>query len=119
MNQLSKRMKLLRVKYGMKQKELALILNCTNATVSGYENSRNEPDLDTLIKIARFYNVSTDYLLGLTDLPDPVDQKLNMISKDYPISHFLILLKQLSAKDRSFLSYTLRLLEKAADRQEG
>lgn len=118
MNQLSKRMKLLRAKKGIKQKELALILNCSVAAVSGYENGRNEPDLDTLTKIARFYNVSIDYLLGLTNFPDPVDQRPNLIGKDYPISRFLRLLKRLSTMDRLFLVYGLRLLEKAAKHQE-
>lgn len=118
MNQLSKRMKLLRAKKGIKQKELALTLNCSVAAISGYENGRSEPDLDTLTKIARFYSVSVDYLLGLTDLPDPVDQRPNLIGKDYPVSRFLRLLKRLSAMDRLFLVYGLKLLEKAARRQE-
>lgn len=119
MNQLSKRMKLLRSERGIKQKELAMSLNCSIAAVSSYENGRNEPGMDILIKIADFYRVSTDYLLGLTELPDPVEQKPRFISNSYPVSRFLQLLKQLSPKDRSFLAYGLRLLEEAVNRQEG
>lgn len=118
MNQLSKRMKLLRSERGIKQKELAMSLNCSIAAVSGYENGRNEPGMDTLIKIADFYRVSTDYLLGLTDLPDPVDQRPCLVNSSYPVSRFLRLLKQLSPKDRSFLAYGLRLLEEAVNRHE-
>lgn len=118
MNQLSKRMKLLRVESDRKQKELAISLNCSNAAVSSYEKGRNEPSLDTLIKIACFYNVSTDYLLGITDLPDPVDKRPYLISKGYSVSRFLKLLKRLSAKNRVFLAYGLRLLEELTNRQE-
>ncbi len=118
MNQLSERMKLLRSRKGLLQKELAAALNCSISAISGYENGRCEPSLDSLVEIAHFYNVSADYLLGLTDLPNPVDKKLHFISKGYPVSHFLRLLNRLSSKNRSFLAYGLLLFEKAIDRQE-
>lgn len=110
MNQLSKTLKQLRTQHHLGQKELAAALHCSVPTISAYETSRNEPDLDTLIAIAGFYGISTDYLLGLTDLPDPAD-KPRMICKGYPLSRFLRLLDKLSARDRAFLGYILRLLE--------
>lgn len=110
MNQLSKILKQLRTQRGLGQKELASALHCSVPTISAYETGRNEPDLDTLIAIAGFYGISTDYLLGLTDLPDPAD-KPRMICKGYPLSRFLRLLDKLSAQDRAFLGYILRLLE--------
>ena len=48
------------------QEEIADFLNCGRATVTNYESGRRSPDYDTLIKLAKKYNVTTDYLLGLT-----------------------------------------------------
>ncbi len=73
MNQLSKTLKQLRTQRSLGQKELAAALHCSVPAVSTYETGRHEPDLDTLIDIARFYGVSVDYLLGLSDVPDPAD----------------------------------------------
>ncbi len=95
MNQLSKTLKQLRTQRGLGQKELATALHCSVPTISAYETGRNEPDLDTLIAIAGFYDVSTDYLLGLTDLPDPAD-KPRLIFKGYPLSRFLRLLERVA-----------------------
>lgn len=61
------KLKELRKEKKMKQKELAQILNVRNTTVSAWEVGDNEPDLATLIRIAKFFNVTTDYLLGLED----------------------------------------------------
>ena len=58
-----KKLKFLRENKNMLQKELASILNTTSQTISGWEIGRTNPDYDTLVKIANFFNVSTDYLL--------------------------------------------------------
>lgn len=44
------------------QEEIASILNITRATYANYESGKTQPDFDTLIKIADFYDVSLDYL---------------------------------------------------------
>ena len=59
-----KRLKELREHKNLLQKELAAELNVTMQTISGWEISRTTPDYDTLVKIANFFNVSIDYLLG-------------------------------------------------------
>lgn len=117
MNRLSKNLKYLRSQYNLGQKELAAALHCSVPAVSSYETGRNEPNLNMLIAMARFYGVSTDFLLGLTDLPNPAS-KPRLICKGYPLSRFLLLLEKLSARDLAFLAYELRLLEKLVDRQE-
>lgn len=111
MNQLSQNLKQLRSQHGIGQKELATALHCSVPAISNYETGRAEPGLDALIAIARFYGVSTDYLLGLTDLPDPADKPM-MICKGYPLSRLLHLLEKLPKRDRVFLAYGLCLLEK-------
>ena len=55
----------------LKQKELAEILGISRSTLASYEQGRREPDFDTLQKIADYFNVSTDYLLGRTEIIYP------------------------------------------------
>ena len=57
------RLKELRQTKRMTQKQVAV------STVSGYENNTKTPSLETLIDLARLYNVSTDYLLGVDNRP--------------------------------------------------
>jgi len=57
------------------QKQIADYLNCSQVAYSRYElGTRNIPT-DVLIKLARFYNTSTDYLLGLTHVKEPYPSK--------------------------------------------
>jgi len=57
----------IRKDHGMRQRELAGILQVSETTVSGYERSKNSPDDDTKVKIAKIFNISLDYLLGAID----------------------------------------------------
>ncbi len=61
------RLKDLREDNDLKQKELADYLNIKQNTYSQYENGQRQLPIDILIKLARFYKVSTDYILGLTN----------------------------------------------------
>lgn len=63
------RIKSLRTELGLNQPELATRLKVSKQTVSNWENGNRTPDNDMLIKIADYFNVSTDYLLGRTDNP--------------------------------------------------
>jgi len=53
------------------QQQLADLLHISNSTVSAYELGNRVPSADTLVLFARFFGVTTDYLLGLTDDPAP------------------------------------------------
>ena len=66
-NYLGKTIKELRLEEGISQRELGNRLNVCNQTVSFWESGQREPDLDTLLKIAKYFQVSTDYLLGNED----------------------------------------------------
>lgn len=66
-NFLGKTIKELRLEEGISQRELGNRLNVCNQTVSFWESGQREPDLDTLLKIAKYFNVTADYLLGLED----------------------------------------------------
>lgn len=62
------RLKALRIDNDITQKEMSEYLNISRTAYSGYENFGNEPDYATLIKIAEYFDVTTDYLLCRTDL---------------------------------------------------
>lgn len=53
------------------QKDVADYLQCSQVCYSYYELGRRDIPTDVLIRLARFYNTSTDYLLGLTDVSAP------------------------------------------------
>ena len=61
------RLKELRKMKKISQLKLALDLNMNQNTISRYENMEREADYQTLIKIAEYFDVSIDYLLGRTD----------------------------------------------------
>lgn len=58
------KLKELRKRKNLTMKELGVQLNLAESTISLYENGKREPDFNTLTKIAYYFNVSTDYLLG-------------------------------------------------------
>ena len=64
------RLKELRKKKGVSQLRLATDLNTTQNTISRYETGEREPGIDELIKIADYFNVSVDYLIGRTENPN-------------------------------------------------
>ncbi|WHA10368.1 helix-turn-helix transcriptional regulator [Enterococcus montenegrensis] len=64
------RLKSLRNKRSLTQSQLGEKLNVTKASISGYENDTRSPDKDTLVKIAKIFGVTTDYLLGIDESQD-------------------------------------------------
>ena len=65
-----KRIRDLREDHDIKQQDIADYLKCTQSCYSLYENGQRDIPTDVLIKLADYYNVSIDYLLGRTDNPD-------------------------------------------------
>lgn len=63
----SERLKRLRMEKGITQKELADRLHISRSTIAGYESLGKEPDGEKLCALADFFEVSVDYLLGVTD----------------------------------------------------
>ena len=61
------RFKKLRINKGLCQVEIAKVFGVTKQCVSNWENENIMPSVDMLVKIAKFFNVSTDYLLGLSE----------------------------------------------------
>lgn len=66
------RLRVLREKEGLHQKEMATKLKMANTTYHNYESGKREPDIETIKYISNFFDVTTDYLLGKTDNPKTV-----------------------------------------------
>lgn len=58
----------------LKQQDLADYLNCSQVCYSRYESGQRDIPLETISKIADFYNVSVDYLLNRTDCPNIINK---------------------------------------------
>lgn len=69
------RIKELRKERGLTLKSIAEALNTSHQVVSRYELERTQPDFATLIKIADFFGVTIDYLLGRTHEPTPTHKE--------------------------------------------
>ena len=62
-----KRIRDLREDKDLTQKEIAKVLNCSQQVYSNYELGQRDIPTDILIKLSVFYNVSVDYILGISD----------------------------------------------------
>lgn len=64
-----RRIRDLREDNDLTQKQVAQNLNCSQQVYSNYELGQRDIPTDILIKLSEFYDVSTDYILGLSDDP--------------------------------------------------
>ncbi len=68
----------LRIQQNIQQKDMASILGIPANTYNQWENGKRQPDYQTLVKIAEYFNVSVDYLLGREETktaPEPTDEE--------------------------------------------
>ncbi len=68
----AERLRYLRRRQNLTLEKLATELNSTKTTLSRYENNKRSPDADFIVKTAKYFSVSSDYLLGLSDHPTTV-----------------------------------------------
>lgn len=74
MENLGEKLKSARLFAGKKQKEVAEVLSCTTQCYSNYEKGKTEPNIDSLILIAKYFGVTLDELLGLeSSRVQPID----------------------------------------------
>ena len=76
----------LRIEKKLTQKQLAAWIGLAFSAVSSYESGSRYPSFETLIKLARIFHVSTDYLLGLTerrsiDVTGLTDEEIELVSQ--------------------------------------
>lgn len=68
MEKYNRNLKSIRLEKGLKQKEIAEILGITVRQYQNFELGKSNPTLDKIVKLAEYYNVSVDYLIGRTKL---------------------------------------------------
>lgn len=86
----------LRDSFNINQVELAKNLGVTKQCVSNWENDNILPSIDMLIKISKFFNVTTDYLLGLSDTTTINVDGLTLSE----IAHIKLLVDDLRSKNK-------------------
>ena len=64
-------LKKLRADNGISQQQLADAIGLSQTSIWKYENQTGEPTLDTLMKLANYFGVSVDYLIGYSPEPNP------------------------------------------------
>jgi len=95
----------LRTNREISQNTLAELLNVARSSVSLYETDSREPTKDTIIKIAKFFNVSIDYLLD-DETPINFKTSINYYEKEFGP------LKNLNAEDIQYIKGLVDLLNK-------
>ena len=88
---LNQRIRLLRLARNMNQVELANRLGVTKQSVSNWENDNIQPSVEMLVKLAKVFSVSTDFMLGLetkqvidvTGLPEPIVSHIRQLVDDF------------------------------------
>ncbi|MCR2046330.1 helix-turn-helix domain-containing protein [Acetatifactor muris] len=109
MRSVGQRLSQLRKERELGQKELAALLNMSIGTISNYENNVHAPDLATLCKLADFFQVTTDYLLGRTGYRCPPENLDRYITSDYTIHGITNVILSLDSKSRdaaiSYVNY--------------
>lgn len=81
-NQLGRRLKKLRKNKKLTQKELANYINVSATSIGAYETGIRTPRSEKIKKLAEFFNVSSDYLLGNSDKKKKVEDIIKTISED-------------------------------------
>ena len=83
------RLRELRVKKGLLQSDIAKVINKTDRAVGQYEREERDPSSETWIKLAEFFDVSLDYLLGKTKskknenkIDDVINEEMIGMSKE-------------------------------------
>lgn len=109
------RLKQLRTKRGMSQSELGKIIGVSPSTIGMYEQERRLPEVPTLKRLASFFNVSVDYLLG-NDITVPTNDMNQFLSQ--AIIVFDGNAVNLSDKDRDILEQSLRIAFMAIEKQK-
>ena len=104
-----------RKKKGLSQMAFAKLFGVSQQTIGSWETNRTSPDLESLSKLARFFNVSVDYLLGLTDIPYTIDDYIAKQKKTgtQPAAD------EYSADERKIIDMYRQLSEKDKGKIEG
>ena len=86
-----KRLKELRLAHGKTQKELANAIEVGRTTISEYESGKIVPKQEGLLRIANHFNVSVDYLTGVSNTPATRKQNVSDLDSLLNTIHYILL----------------------------
>ncbi|WP_312702387.1 helix-turn-helix transcriptional regulator [Sedimentibacter sp.] len=66
-SKISERIRYLRLKNNLTAKDLSIILGTSESAISLYENGKRKPSIELILKMADYFSVSTDFILGATE----------------------------------------------------
>lgn len=114
----SNRLRHLRQKYKLTQGELAAVIGLKPTAISNYESKRNEPSFEKLTSLCDYFNVSCDFMLGLSDNA----LRIGSDDLDDDTADFFLLYKRLNKVNtteiRNYARYLLYKQEKASSSNE-
>ena len=89
MTSFGERLKELRLERGLRQDDIGKILNVGKSTISQWENNVHMPDLESVSKLASYFNVSIDYLLGHSNNRYGLDSVFQVIPNAFPVGKII------------------------------
>ncbi len=103
----------LREKNNMTQKELAKILYVTDSTISHYEQGINVPTTEMVIKLAKLFDVTTDYLLNNCNYSVNYSKILNkQLGKDITIGKAISIMLNATKEEKDAIAGVIKMAEK-------
>ncbi|RNB70762.1 helix-turn-helix domain-containing protein [Brevibacillus panacihumi] len=110
-----------RVQRGWTQSQAAERLGISSQVVSNYERDYRSPDKETLTRIAKVYNCSVDWLLGVTDNPERIDSPSSSDKKDDKEARmglaFITGGEDLTEEEAEYLKESLELFRRMKERR--
>ena len=95
----------------LSQKQMAEMLHVSAGTISNYETGRYAPNYDTLIKLADFFDVSTDYLLGRTSQRLPISKLNKEYYRGKSVGELMETILSIHEQDRELVVKALELIQ--------
>lgn len=99
----------------LRQEDVANHLHVSKSTFCNYENNVHEPTLDTLVSLADLFDVSTDFLLGRTDLNCNFSILNETIDGEITYSNLIQTIHELNKDDLQYFVRTYQLLKKEVE----
>lgn len=112
------RIKLLREKRGLIQEMLAMEMGVTQQTLSKYEKDITIIKVDILKRLAEYFNVTTDYLLGLSDMKRDLSGQIKMNEALDEYYDMIEVYKRMDKYDREMLWSIMQTIEKTAEKRK-
>ena len=116
--QLAEKLQLLRKQKNVSQLEVSNYLDLTVGAYQNYENGRREANYETLTKLAIFFGVTTDYLLGLEEKKDPIETIASTFKLSNTSKAILAAYLYMDEADRARLFEAVQKLTNAADKNQ-